>query len=103
MNHFMEGCFTFQWGAVCFVFQMAGAGGFIYKWGGGCTREATLVLMGGNDGCARPIRAPPPPLWETLCADITDIISALHAFFYCACIMFSACICSILQTLYTNV
>ena len=28
-NHFMEGCFMFQWGGI--VFQM---GGFIFKWRG---------------------------------------------------------------------
>ena len=29
-NHFMEGCFMFQWGGGGVVFQM---GGFIFKWG----------------------------------------------------------------------
>ena len=53
-NHFMEGCFTFQWGG--FVFQMGGEG-FILK--GGRPIGGASILMGffGKD---HKMGAPPP-------------------------------------------
>ena len=62
-NHFLEGCFMFQWRGVGGVFQM---GGFIFKWGGLPIRG---INFGGGGGRVfeknhkmGALHAPPPTM-----------------------------------------
>ena len=55
-NHFMERCFTFQWG-VC----LSDEGSFTFKWGGVHPMAGASVLMGGFQKNCRMGGAPPLP------------------------------------------
>ena len=59
-NHFMEGCFMFQWG-----------GGLFFRWGGfifnrGCPMRASILVGEGSQNIVRWGDPMPPSLWETL-------------------------------------
>ena len=65
MNHFMEGCFRFQWGGWM--------GGFIFKWGRGVASHQEGITFGGvflkkiKRWCGGGGAGPPcPPAMENL-------------------------------------
>ena len=63
-NHFMEGCFMFQWGI---VFQKEG---FIFKWRGAPHRGALVLIRGvEKNGKMGGTPCPLPPIWETLMSE----------------------------------
>ena len=59
MINFLEGCFTFQWGASFFSGGCLMEGGGI-NFDGGILKKKIMWWRGGTLPCS------PPPLWETL-------------------------------------